>query len=171
MRRLVVVAALAGGCAHSYTALSYDLRARPSGPVQTGMPTAGQATGSLAFGFGTRSAGVEIVAHGHDLSLADDPWLAADVGMELRLVPVRRGPVAAFVHGGPMRALLYDSAAGELSSGVGLAYGLGLLVGGAGVHLFIDVHWADLLYAGTEMGVTAGDASLRSVALGLQFGG
>lgn len=170
MRRVLVLGVIASGCGHSYTALSYDVTHRPSGPVQTGMATAGQTSGRLAFGFGSRSAKVELVAQGHDLSLADDPWLAGDVGMEVRLVPVRRGPVAAFVHGGPMRAMLYDTASGDLSQGISLAYGLGLQVGIAGVHVFADVHWADFIYAGTELGVTAGDASLRAVALGLQFG-
>lgn len=170
MRRLVAAVVVVSGCAHSYTALSYDLTHRTGGPVQTGMPSPGQRTGAVAFGVGARGAGVELAVYGHDLSLADDPYLAADLAMEVKLRPLRRGPVAGFVHGGPVRAMLYDAQAGELTWGTGLAYGLGLELGVVGVHAFADVHWSDLLYGGTAMGVTAGEARLRSVSLGVKFG-
>ncbi|MBK7070791.1 MAG: hypothetical protein IPH44_00690 [Myxococcales bacterium] len=170
MHRLLPLAVATVGCAHSYTAISYDLTHRATGTVQTAVPRSGQHSGSVAIGFGTRAAELELVAHGHDMSLSDDPWLAADLGMELKLAPFRRGPVAAFFHGGPMRAVLYDAAAQETSWGAGLAYGLGLEAGVAGLHAFIDVHWIDTLYGGTEMDVTAGRASQRAVSLGLKFG-
>lgn len=170
MYRLLPLAVATVGCAHSYTAISYDLTNRATGTVQTAVPAPAQHTGSVAFGVGPRGAQLEVVAHGHDLSLSDDSWLAADVGMELRVVPFRRGPVAAFFHGGPMRAVLYDAEAGEASWGAGLAYGLGLEAGVVGVHAFIDVHWIDTLYGGTEMDVTAGRASQRAVSVGMKFG-
>ena len=34
----------------------------------------------------------------------------------------------------------------DRSWGAGLAYGLGLEAGVAGLHAFIDVHWIDTLY-------------------------
>jgi hypothetical protein len=170
MSRLLLLAVATAGCAHSYTAISYDVTHRATGTVQTAVPAPGQHTGAVAVGFGARGAGLELVAHGHDLSLSDDRWLAADLGMELKLVPFRRGPVAAFFHGGPMRAVLYDAEAGEASWGAGLAYGLGLEAGAGALHAFVDVHWTDTLYGGAELDVTAGRASQRAVSLGLKFG-
>jgi hypothetical protein len=161
MHRLLPLAVATVGCAHSYSAISYDVTHRATGAVPTAVPAPGQHTGGVAIGFGTRAAELELVVHGHDLSLSDDPWLAFDFGAELKLLPFRMGPVAAFVHGGPMRAVLYDADAGETSWGAGLAYGVGLEVGVLGVRVFTDVHWVDTLYGGDQLDVTAGRASGR----------
>ena len=61
MHRLLPLAVATVGCAHSYTAISYDLTHRATGTVQTAVPRSGQHSGSVAIGFGTRAAELELV--------------------------------------------------------------------------------------------------------------
>jgi hypothetical protein len=170
-RVAVVLVALASGCAHSYTAVSYDVSRRATGTTTAMQGNDDRHSGTLAIGFGTRRAAMEVVVHGHDLEVAVDPWLAASFGLELKLAPVRRGPVSAFLHGGPVRAAIVDSETGDLTWGAGLSYGLGVMVGAGGVQLFVDVRSEQLFYTGAPMTATGGSAAVRTVSLGLQFGG
>ena len=126
-------------------------------------------TPGFCSAIGTRAASLGPVARGRDLSLEDDPWLAGDLALDLQVAPVRRGPAAAFLHGGPVRAVLYDVEAGAAHWGVGLTYGVGVKLGVGGVHLVSDVTWTELRFTGT-MPTTTGAASLRTASVGLQFG-
>jgi len=173
--RLVAAAlaasAVAGGCAHSYTAVSYDVTRKTTGTMSAMTTNPARKSGAVAFGFGARGAAMEIHVQADDLETAVNPWFAGSVGFELKLTPVRKGPFAAFMHGGPMRSALVDSKSGEITWGAGLGYGLGLMLGTAGVNAFVDVRFEQLFYAGEPMTPTDGSTSQRTVAVGLQFGG
>jgi hypothetical protein len=169
MIRVVLVSVLVVGCTHTNLAVQYDVTRRAGGEVATGQPRDGAPSGSIGFGVGTRAASLGLIARGRDISLDDDPWLAGELALDLQVAPVRRGPAAAYLHGGPVRALLYDVDARAAHWGVGLTYGLGLKVGFGGVHLVSDVTWTELRYTGA-MPTTSGAASLRTASVGLQFG-
>lgn len=169
-RVLVALVALSGGCANSYTAVSYDVSRRATGTTGAMQGNPDRTSGGFALGFGTRGAAMEIALHAQDLEVVVDPWLAASAGLDFKLTPVRRGPVAVFLHGGPVRAALFDSDTSELTWGAGLSYGLGLMIGVGNVHAFVDLRSEQLFYAGAPMTATDGSCALRTISLGLQFG-
>jgi len=166
----LALGALATGCASSYTSLGYEVARTSRGTSSTAVTGGGQPSGSVAVGFGSASASMEIVLHGQDVEMTADPWMAATAGLELKLRPIRVGPVAAFVHGGPMRAALFNRESLELAWGAGLAYGGGLMIGRHGIHLVVDARAEELFYAGAEGSPMGGTCALRSIAVGVQLG-
>ena len=85
MHRLLPLAVATLGCAHSYTAISYDLTHRATGTVQTAVPRSGQHSGSVAIGFGQLRLGLLLVV------------LAARQGCEqISHLLIRKAPVPGF---------------------------------------------------------------------------
>lgn len=173
MHLRVIVAGLAvlAGCAHSYTTASYDVTRKTSGTMTAMDANPDRKSGTVALGFGGRGASMEIVVHAQDVETSVDSWLAGSAGLELKLTPLRKGPVAAFLHGGPMRAALVDSTTGDITWGAGLDYGLGLSIGGGGVRVLVDVRNEETFWAGSAMEGLSGQTSTRTVSVGLQLGG
>lgn len=169
-RIVAAVVALSCGCGHSYTALSYDVSHRSHGSMNAMSAEADRHSGTLAFGYGGIGAAMELAVHVQDAEVAVDPWLAASAGLELKLSPLHHGPAALFLHGGPMRAAVVDSKTGDVTWGVGLSYGAGVMLGTHGLHGFVDVRAEDTFYAGAAMTATDGSTAVRTISLGVLFG-
>lgn len=171
LRLVAATVALACGCAHSYTAVSYDVGRSASGTMEAMNVDPDRKSGSAALGFGARGAAMEVALHAQDVETTVDPWLAASVGLELKLFVLNKGPVQGFVHGGPMRAALVDSTTGDVTWGAGLDYGGGLSIGVGGYRVFADLRNEATFYGGTTMAGTAGETTIRTLGIGVQLGG
>ena len=166
----LLIAYLLGGCGAAYTQLGYEVTRSAAGTVSSAVSDPDAPSGSLAVGVGRHAVSLEAVVHGQEVAMADAPLVAASLGMELKVRPVRFGPVAAFVHGGPQRAALVDRATLDVTWGAGYSYGGGLTVGKGGVALVLDGRADEILYAGPAGGPTQGRASLKTLSIGLQLG-
>lgn len=167
---LALLASSATACASAYTNVGYDVTRRSSGTVAPTVTGGDQPSGSVAVGFGAKAASMEIVLHGQDIEMAADPWVAASAGLELKLWPLRVGPVSAFLHGGPQRAALFNRDTLEVTWGAGYSYGGGLMIGTHGINLIIDARADEILYAGVAGSPTSGSCSLKTLSIGLQLG-
>jgi hypothetical protein len=171
LRLLLALALLSlTACGSAYTSIGYEVSRRSSGTVAPAVTGGDQPSGSVAVGFGGKTASMEIVVHGQDIEMAADPWVAATAGLELKLRPLRVGPVTAFLHGGPERAALFNRDSLEVTWGAGFSYGGGVMVGAHGINLVIDARADEIMYAGAAGSPTSGSCSLKALSIGLQLG-
>jgi hypothetical protein len=171
---LLLVVALAG-CGSAYTQVGYEVTRRGTGTIAPQFTSEDAAAGSVALGFGKRGASMEVVLRGQEVEMAEDgmasePWVSASAGLELKLVPLRKGPFAVFLHGGPQRGALVDRTTLDVTWGAGYAYGGGFTVGKGGVALVVDARADEIWYGGPANSPTLGRSSLRALAIGLKLG-
>jgi hypothetical protein len=167
---VVAVAAASGACAHSYTAIGYDVAHTSTGDVAPMASENRGTSGRTALGFTAGRAALEVVVVGRDLETTVDPWITGSAGLELSLTLVRHGPVHAFAHGGPMRGLLFDASTLATVWGAGLGYGAGVALGAGGVQLVVDARGEQQWFAGTESMSTVGPCAMRTLSVGLRLG-
>jgi hypothetical protein len=169
-RALFVLGLVAGGCSHAYTQIGYEVSRSASGHAAAMVTAEDQPSGSVAVGFGNRGAAMEVAVHGQDVQMGADEQVAASAGLELKLRPLRYGPVSAFVHGGPQRAALFDRSTLAVTWGAGYSYGGGVMIGTGGVALVLDARADQIWYAGAEGSGMAGAVKLQALSVGLQLG-
>lgn len=163
-----LVAASLAGCANTYSMVGYDVTARSHGVAAQAVGKDDGQTGTFAAGFGAGPIALEAVVRGHDLETTNDAWLSASGGLELKVRVLGLGPAQTFVHGGAVRAVLFDRDSMSAVWGVGYAYGATLAVGKAGIRGYVDAHVEELTYTGE--GVMSGAGTISTTTAGLMIG-
>lgn len=169
MKLAAIVLSLTAACAHGYVSIGYDASKATSGAGMT-VVTEKASTGSVAVGVGGRTAGIELRAQSLDLdpAPAGDRFAAASSSFELRLVPLRAGPVALFAHTGPSLGVVFDKQMLDATWGVGIRGGGGAELSTHGVAVWIDVSREELTFGGQ---VVNGRGDRDVVSVGVRVGG